>query len=615
MNVPQSPEVAVEIGKFEHRRLSDVPPAKAYQSDHQHAHEPLRISWSDLSFGVKKGRNKGTRRLLHNVGGSVAPGELAAIMGPSGAGKSTLLNVLAGRAPYGELSGTIRINGEDPSVYRRKLAYVMQEDALYPTQTPREMLNFTAALRLAHLSASERDDLVESLIATLGLTKCADTMIGSLMIKGLSGGEKKRTAVAVELISSPSLIFLDEPTSGLDSHSAYEVIKHMKALAAAGSTIICTIHQPSSEVFDLFTKVMLLREGAVVYDGPIDGVVPHFANAGYQCKANYNPADFAMQKLQTLTDEELQPLIQAVPEKFDLGLEQFEEPAEKDFPQRSASFFTQLVHLTKREVMQFVRDRPTLGARYGMAVILAVMTGLYFLRNGNRWGDDGQLDDITKSINNHWGAVVFSSINAMFLSAQPMLLAFPAERPVFMREYTSGAYGTLPYFLCKTLIEAPAALIQTMLQLVIVYFMVDMQGNFVFMTLSNTLLGLVTSSVALVLGAATTRPETAVNVMPAVYVPQILSSGYFVSTDAVPIGIRWTQWICPLKYGIALSTVSEFSREYVPDDREAQTVFLLASTDIVLEDWWIYVVIMLGIFLFFRVVSALILARRAKNFS
>ena len=165
----------------------------------------------------------------------------------------------------------------------------LQEDALFATQTPREAITFSARLRLpASTSKSSITDLVEGMITSLGLEKCANTLIGDKMIPGapgrpppprpslsgdaagISGGEKKRTAIGVELIGDPGILFLDEPTSGLDSYAAFQVVKILKSLAGNGRTVITTIHQPSSEVFEMFDDTMLLADGRIVYNDRCD---------------------------------------------------------------------------------------------------------------------------------------------------------------------------------------------------------------------------------------------------------------------------------------------------------------------------------------------------------
>ena len=593
------------------------------------ASETFHLAWQNLTFQVELaagcpcvgGAGGGVKTIVDNVSGSLKPGSLTAIMGPSGAGKTTLMNVLAGRAPYGTISGgKVFLNKKDadPVLYRSQLAYVMQQDALFATQTPNEVLAFTAAMRLPEYDQEQRAAIVQAAIKALGLKDCCDTLIGSTMVPGLSGGEKKRTAVAVELISSPSLIFLDEPTSGLDSHSAFELVKILRTLADSGCTIVCTIHQPSSEVFALFHDVIILKSGRVAYSGKIESCGSHFETEDRKCPIRSNPADFAMHRLQLMSLEECEPFIAKAEAEIaernpTYGGEGTLEAA--DLPtSTTAGFCVQMAYLVRREFFNLVRDRQSLGARYGMSMVLSLLIGVIFFQVGSDWGTDGDPDDITVQINNHWGALVFSCINSMFLSSQPMLLAFPIERAAFMREYTSGSYSTPAYILGKTCIDVPAAFLQMLLATCVFYFLVDMQGNFAYIVFAQVGLGVVSASSSLLMGAATTRPETAIHLVPALYVPQILFSGFFISLDEVPIWLRWLQYLCPLKYGVGLATMAEFADDAVPDNREGSVARLIHRTNLNREDWWILVVIMFALFFAFRIIGAFLLAWRARSF-
>ena len=250
--------------------------------------------------------------------------------------------------------------------------------------------------------------------------------------------EKKRTAVAVELLSSPSLIFLDEPTSGLDSHAALELIKTLRRLALSGCSVICTIHQPSSEVFDLFHRVILLRKGEQVFDGSVCDIVPHFAEAGFICKDNYNPSDFAMFQLQTLSDEEMVPLMRVVtPKKAAPVLDMSDQDSSRQALVRPP-ISLQIMELAKREAKMYIRDKAGFLAGLIMGTILIAITSLIFFRVGKEWGNDNDEDDILQSVTDHRQAVTFMALNCMFQAAQPVLLSFPNQRPVFLRESTSG---------------------------------------------------------------------------------------------------------------------------------------------------------------------------------
>jgi ATP-binding cassette subfamily G (WHITE) protein 1 len=255
------------------------------------------VEFTDLryAFPVKK-HKKGqkaevsTLEALKTLTAKFQAGKLTAIMGPSGSGKTTLLNILAGRASKSsikgsELTGEVSLDGRviDPVNERTQFAYVMSEDSLFPTLTPRESLMYAARLRLPHITQAERTDRVNRLLSALKISNCADTLVGDERMKGISSGERKRTAVGVELVHDPSLVLLDEPTSGLDSYTAYELVENLRSISNQGRSVVITIHQPRSEIFDLFHDVVFLSLGSIVYQGPAKGVRDYFAKAGYDC--------------------------------------------------------------------------------------------------------------------------------------------------------------------------------------------------------------------------------------------------------------------------------------------------------------------------------------------
>jgi ABC-type multidrug transport system ATPase subunit len=216
--------------------------------------------------------------------------------------KTVLLNILAGRASTSgriKISTDVRLNNVavDPTniVVRKQIAFVAQDDSLQITATPREAIRFSAKLRLSRdTTDSELDKLTTRMIRELGLISCADTIVGGPLLKGISGGERKRTSVGVELVVRPALVFLDEPTSGLDSFSAVQLCHVLKNVAKAGASVLFTIHQPSSEIFNSFDHLILLNQGQVMYQGSVEGVPDYFADRGRPSPPNYNPADWIM---------------------------------------------------------------------------------------------------------------------------------------------------------------------------------------------------------------------------------------------------------------------------------------------------------------------------------
>lgn len=235
------------------------------------------------------------KQILRGVTGYVAPGELVALMGSSGAGKTSLLNILAGNNK--KYSGAVRMNGfRMTRELRRQTAFCQQEDVFLGSLTVAEHMYYQARFRMPpNAPESSINARVEELLGDLGLRKCKDTVIGTQLLKGISGGEKKRLAFASEIVNNPSLLFVDEPTSGLDSYMAESVVRTLKSMTARGRTVVATIHQPSSQVYQLFDKVMFLAEGRIAYFGPRDAALPYFAALGYACPEYTNPADYFIQ--------------------------------------------------------------------------------------------------------------------------------------------------------------------------------------------------------------------------------------------------------------------------------------------------------------------------------
>ncbi|RID55849.1 hypothetical protein BRARA_G03090 [Brassica rapa] len=237
------------------------------------------------------------RTILSGVTGMVTPGEFMAVLGPSGSGKSTLLNAVAGRLHGTGLTGKILAN--DSKLTKQTLkrtGFVAQDDLLYPHLTVRETLVFVALLRLPRSLA--RDDKIkaaESVISELGLEKCENTVVGNTFIRGISGGERKRVSIAHELLINPSLLVLDEPTSGLDATAALRLVQTLAGLAhGKGKTVVTSIHQPSSRVFQMFDTVLLLSEGKCLFVGKGRDAMAYFDSVGFSPAFPMNPADFLL---------------------------------------------------------------------------------------------------------------------------------------------------------------------------------------------------------------------------------------------------------------------------------------------------------------------------------
>ena len=267
----------------------------------------MQITWKNIEIkaippkGRCKPKNalKEPKEIIRGVSGTVMPGQFLAIIGASGAGKTTLLNFLSGReiSQNLEKTGTIMINGQSKDEIRNFSAisaYVQQDDILFQTMTVQECLEFAAKLKLEGTLESKMAR-VKILIEDLKLNKCKATRIGGPLVKGVSGGERKRTSIGVELITDPSLIFLDEPTTGLDSFTATNVMEILGDLARKENrTVVSTIHQPNSDIFEMFDRLMLLARGKIIYFNEARLAVDYFSSIQYQCPDLSNPADYFM---------------------------------------------------------------------------------------------------------------------------------------------------------------------------------------------------------------------------------------------------------------------------------------------------------------------------------
>lgn len=263
------------------------------------------LTWEGLNYDVPV--PGGSRRLLSEVYGYVRPSELTALMGASGAGKTTLLDVLAARKNIGTIGGDILIDGTKPGIaYQRGTSYAEQLDVHEATTTVREALRFSADLRQPYeVPRAEKYAYVEEVLSLLEMENLADAIIGSPE-SGLSVEERKRVTIGVELAAKPELLlFLDEPTSGLDSQSAFNIVRFLRKLSAAGQAILCTIHQPNSALFEQFDRLLLLQKGGeCVYQGAVgkDANIlrEYFAEHGAYCPEDMNVAEWMLYETQVL---------------------------------------------------------------------------------------------------------------------------------------------------------------------------------------------------------------------------------------------------------------------------------------------------------------------------
>ncbi|KAH8146025.1 uncharacterized protein LAJ45_09947 [Morchella importuna] len=431
----------------------------------------LTIEKPGMSLGLF-GKTKGTVELeiLKGVSSRFEAGKLNVIMGPSGSGKSTLLNLMSRRL-HSSIStryrsaGKMLFNGALPSdtVIRSLCSYVTQDDdALLPSLTVRETLQFAAALRLpGWMSKEEKHRRAEEVILKMGLKDCADNLIGSEFAKGISGGEKRRVTIAVQILTEPRILLLDEPTSGLDAFTAASILGVLRGLAEEGRTVISTIHQSRSDLFQGFGNILLLaRGGHVVYSGKGDQMLPYFASLGHTCPTTTNPADFALDLVtvdlqhagrEAASRVKVQRLIERFSHSEALALEEGAAPKEISLPaelgqmkRAKAPFRTAYPILVRRGLINLRRQPQQIVARLMQVVGLGIILALFY----------SPLKHDYYSVQNRVGFVQ-QILSLIFVGMLQNVSVYPFERDVFYKEHDDRAYGTTAFFIAYLTLELP----------------------------------------------------------------------------------------------------------------------------------------------------------------
>lgn len=451
----------------------------------------IDIEFSDLSY------NAGRRRIIKGISGQFRSGQITAIMGPSGAGKSTLMNILVGYVTTG-VGGSIKVNGEPRkmSVFNKLSSYIMQEDLLQPFLTVRECLITAAHLKLG-VDYPDKNKAVEEILATLGLTSCADNYTDKI-----SGGQRKRVSMALELVSNPTIVFLDEPTTGLDVVSINQTVKLLKMLARQGRTIICTIHQPSASLFDLFDRIYILARGKCIYQGDPSQLVPYLSDSiGAQCPQTYNPADFIFEILQVdiigdlCESIENGKLIKTAKEddvavSYDSNIHTKSHLKGLQFPN---SFWTQFCILFSRMMLQKRRHVGGLWLQIIHHIFSGVLIGLIFLKVGN---------DANRPFDN-FKFMLCVSVFFMYTHCMTPVLTYPDDVKIMKREFFNRWYSLKAYYLAKSFSSIPLIVILGFVFIIIVYVMSDQPREFkrfAWFSLNCILIGLTSEGLGILIG-------------------------------------------------------------------------------------------------------------------
>jgi len=520
----------------------------------------MRVGVEELTVSVAgKG---GARKLLQDVSFLVEPGEVAALMGPSGAGKTTLLNRVVGRGITGEVSGRITYSGHSIDKIRSRIGYVTQDDIMYETLTPRENLNFTAAFVQGRASAQQQREAVEAVLHKLRLVKCADTVVGSPgLVKGVSGGERKRTNVAMSLLGKPQLLLLDEPTSGLDATMAAELMADVSAIAKTGCTVIATIHQPSEAVFEAFTKVLLLDAGRLAYFGPVLGLRQKLGGLGFATPEQKPLPELLLEILEHPREDSTAADREAHATRL-TNLRNASEASQVDTAPTMELLLTQrlgpcgqlrvlfwrgLLNLRRSKVLTVVRTMQT--------VLSAALIGWIFV----------QLEHDIAGVNTRIFAAFLLVFTQLLFAVLGVVNTFPAERAVFLREAQDRWYSPAAFYLSKVVIDTVMQALFPVLVTAIGYPLIGLNTGkaerIVYFYLIIALCANCGAAMGFAVSAAVSNVSTALAIAPGMIMPQMLLSGIFIRTDDLPEPFKSLSYIMLTRYALNAAVTNEFTCE------------------------------------------------------
>ncbi|XP_008289860.1 ATP-binding cassette sub-family G member 2 [Stegastes partitus] len=541
------------------------------------------VSFHNINYTVKikSGpcwkRAVNEKNILVDLNGIMKPG-LNAILGPTGSGKSSFLDILAARKDSTGLSGDVLIDGAPQLPNFKSLSgYVVQDDVVLGTLTVRENLRFSAALRLpSSVPQSEKEARVNELIRDLGLTRVADSKVGTPLSRGISGGERKRTSIGMELIINPAVLFLDEPTTGLDASTANTVLQLLKRMSDNGKTIIFSIHQPRYSIYKLFDTLTLLVNGKLVYHGSAPDALEYFISSGFSHEAKNNPADFFLDVIngqngvsQDLSIEELDSpnrhIEESLVEKYkqsqcfrSMQTEQDRIFRNKRLTSRpvfhtvtyNSSFLNQLRWVLRRTFKNVMLTQQISVVQLAVNFILALVVGAIFFK----------VKDDQSGLQNRMGALFFITTNKCFSVVSAAEL-FITERKLFVHEYISGYYRVSVYFIAKILVDFALRVATTLIFCVIIYFLIMFKTTaeaFFIFTLTVNLLTCTATTMATAIAAGQSSVSTATVIITITFVFMMIFSGLLVNLPSIASWLSWLKYFSIPRYALAALQINEF---------------------------------------------------------
>ncbi|MQM01384.1 hypothetical protein Taro_034138, partial [Colocasia esculenta] len=554
--------------------------------------DPLTVTFQNVQYYVdtpqemkEQGYTEKRLQLLHDITGVFRPGILTALMGISGAGKTTLMDVLCGRKTGGIIEGDIRIGGypKVQATFARVSGYCEQTDIHSPQITVEESLMYSAWLRLpSQIDPKTKAAFVNEVLETIELDGIKDALVGIPGVNGLSTEQRKRLTIAVELVSNPSIIFMDEPTSGLDARAAAIVMRAVKNVSETGRTVVCTIHQPSIDVFEAFNELILMKRGGqLIYGGPLgqhsSRVIEYFEGISGvpKIKDNYNPATWMLEVTSTSMELQLgvdfsQLYKESSIYKDNLNLvQQYSTPPQGSkylhfstlFPQNNWGQFKACLW---KQCLSYWRSPQYNLVRLIYVTIISVGFVAVFWQHGKTLNNQ---QDLFNMLGSMFLAVIFLGIN----NCSSVLPFIAIERNVLYRERFAGMYSSWAYSFSQMAIEIPYIFLQVLVFMVIAYPGIGYYWSaykffWFFYTMLCTLLYF--NYLGMLLVSLTPNIQVAAVLASAFYSMLTLFSGFMVPGPQIPKWWIWLYYICPTSWTLNGLFTSQYG-----DIDKAITVF------------------------------------------
>ncbi|OMO92416.1 ABC transporter-like protein [Corchorus olitorius] len=563
--------------------------------------------------------NRDPKFILKGVNCEARPGEITAIAGPSGAGKTTLLEILAGRIPPCKVSsGEVLVNGRpiDVKHFRRVSGYVTQDDALFPLLTVEETLMYSALLRLPG-GRKEASSRVKGLLKELGLEHIAGSRIGGGSNNGISGGERRRVSIGVDLVHDPAVILIDEPTSGLDSASALHVVTLLKSMAVnQGKTIVLTIHQPGFRILELFDRIVLLSNGFVVHNGSLSLLEERLKFADHRIPRRVNVLEFAIDVIESLASPNQQLLSNISHE--DCRTTRSPIHIERKLHFYPNSRMEEVLILGQRFCSNIFRTKQLFATRVIQALVAGFVLGTIYFNVGN---DKGRI-----ALQTQTGFFAFT-LTFLLSSTTEGLPIFLQERRILMRETSRGAYRVSSYVLANTIVFLPFLLMVGILFTSPVYWLVGLRRDiygFLYFSLVVWMVLLMSNSFVACFSALVPNFIMGNSIIAGLMGSFFLFSGYFIAKDKIPNYWVFMHYLSLFKYPFECFMINEYggkqgqSRclEFENGECNLFGSWFLRQQDLKDSQKWSNLAVMLSFIIGYRVLCLLILwyrCYRARN--